>query len=787
MQLDDIFNNAAGQHIAIFVMNCGIDESINELLLKYSSHIKKIYIVNSIEATSNITMKLKMLQESLPDITEVVYYENHLKDQVAHKVAMHLTKEAKMNTSFILVSKTKLFANSSSYHQIAPLLDSNPLITALLLTNFNMQFPNEGEFIRVLTETSRNWETIDMFCCNIRDSGCLKLQKCLISSKSTIQNLNLMYNNLSSASAAPIANIILKCDVKKVNISHNKVQDSQVNNALKYLKQNSASILYVEIIAGNSPMIIISDEISKTLPSYHKVQLSIMHYRQPEYIEYILTSFCKIKLSQVMIQSSGLTLEQTKSIIKALPFTDLHIEESHIHYHSTFTDYSLQYFTKISTDDKTVPPFSSLVLINMRNNKICTHNIKTINSVEYFLTHCIEMSSMVIAIKLSNCYITHEIAHKLTSAMKKITDLKLFELSNSYIQDFDLKLITQPLKSSKWLITFIIKSINCFNEGTAENIASIIASNNNIRHLEISNSNMKKNMITNIAKSMKYLKVLRQLNLHNNFITHKVLTVALREKYLLEQLNLSHCKLQEAHFLKICSTLQSMKGMKLTSINLSNNNITNEAARSLSSLLCNQSITHVEMANCNLQEEGMASIINALKHKSLKHLNFSGNRITDFLAAEISAGIQNNPDITSLDLSNCSLEDFGVVAILTSLKQHSSHLRSLKIGPFVSNKETAGSFKGVLSRNRNIENLSLQHCKCEGVFDMLSRKTVSTLQYLDFTSSIMSLKNLISIVGNNTNIKHLNISNCDVHGETDITENNFQDYFWSILILEIPI
>ena len=784
MQFDDTFSIATRHYVVIFIMNCEVDESINELMLEYSGHIKKVYIVNSIEATSNITMKLKMLQDSLPDITEVVYYENHLKDEVAQKAAMHLTKEAKINTNFILVSRTKLFAYGSSYHHIAPLLDSNPLITTLQLTNFNMQFPNEGEFIRALTETSRNWEMIDMSCCNIRDSGCLKLQECFISSKSTIQNLNLMYNNLSSASAAPISNMILKCDVKKVNVSHNKVQESELNNALKCLKclkQNSTSFLYVEIIADNSPMIIISDEIPKTLPTYHKVQLSIMHCHQPECIEYILSSFCKIKVSQLMIQSSGLTLEQTKSIIEALPFTDLHIEGSHVHYHSTFTDYSLQYFTKIFTNDKTVPPFSSLVLINMRSNKICTYNINTINSVEYFLTHFIEMSSMVIAIKLSNCYITHEIAHKLTSAMKKITDLKLFELSNSYVQDLDLKLITEPLKSSRSLITFIIKSINCFNDDTAENIASIIASNNNIRHLEISNNNLKKNMIINIAKSMKDLKLLRQVNLHNNIVTHEVLTVALRERYLLEKLNLSHCKLQEADFLKICSTLQSMKSMKLTSINLSYNNVTNAAARSLSSLLCNQSIAHVEMANCNLQEEGMASIINALKHKSLKHLNFSGNRITDLLAAEISAGILNNPDITSLDLSNCSLEDFGVVEILTSLKQYSSHLRSLKIGPFISNKETAGSFKDVLSRNRNIENLSLQHCKCEGVFDMLSRKTVSTLQYLDFTSSIMSLKNLISIVGNNTNIKHLNISNCDVHGKTDITENNFPGLFLEYL------
>ena len=96
--------------------------------------------------------------------------------KVALKVAEYLIKEAKLHLNFILASRTKLLANSSSYHQITPLLDSNPLINTLQLTNFIMRFPNSGEFIRALTETSRNWEMIDLSC-NIQDSGCLKSQK----------------------------------------------------------------------------------------------------------------------------------------------------------------------------------------------------------------------------------------------------------------------------------------------------------------------------------------------------------------------------------------------------------------------------------------------------------------------------------------------------------------------------------------------------------------------------------------------------------------------------------
>ena len=58
---------------------------------------------------------------------------------------------------------------------------------------------------------------------------------------------------------------------------------------------------------------------------------------------------------------------------------------------------------------------------------------------------------------------------------------------------------------------------------------------------------------------------------------------------------------------------------------------------------------------------------------------------------------------------------------------------------------------------------------------------MSTLQLLDISSSVKSLKNLISIVANNTNIKHLNISNCDVQGESDVIKDDLSGLFIRIL------
>ena len=788
LQLDNSLNDV-GQSAGMIFINYEIDKNFNDLILEHSGQVKKIFFMDSIAAT-DLKMMLTVLQNTLPDITKFVFYERYLKDEVAQKAETYLTKEVKFDISFTLASDTKLLANNSSYHHTAPLLDSNSYINTLHLTNFGMQFPNNGQFVRTLTNTTRNWEMFDLSGSNIRDNGCLELQKYLIASKCTIKDLNVKYNNLSFVSAAAIANLILHCSIKKVDISHNKVQDSQVNDALRCLKRNSINPVCVEIITRNSAMIITSNTNSRHLPSIHKAQLSIMHYFQ---FEDILLSFNKLKLSQVILQNNGLTLEQIKKIIKLLPFTDLHIEEPYMHYNSNFIDYLMQYLNsgleKITRENNTISPFSSYSELNIRKSKICLYDIKTLNSVEDIRTNFIPMSAQVKAIKLSNCYVTHDMTEKLAAVIKKSTILYLFAFCYNNIQESDLKLIINKLKSIKSLNVFIIKSINCFSEGTAEGIADIIAGNKDIKYLEFSNCNMKQSLIIKIAKLIKDLRLLKQLNLNNTILTetHEVLFSSLREKHVLKQLNLSHCKLHESEIVTTASTLKKISTSKeagLTNIDLSYNNITDNAANALASLYSSLSVTQLDLSGCNMLEKGMSQIINALKGRSLKYLNFSDNKITDLLATEISAGICNNPNITSLDLSNCCLQEIGIVEILTSLKKHVSLLTSFKISCSFSNENIVDLFQSVLDKNcKSIENLTLQDCNCMEIFDAL-RKKLSSLQTLDICSSKISLHNLITIVTNSINLKHLDISNCDIQGDDTQDELDVTDYDLLGLFLE---
>ena len=767
------------KYVNIFHMNCKIDEN---LLIEYNSKTKKIYFLNSLVAVGDLSINLSKLQHHLCNTTKIFVYEKNLNDELVQKAALCLIN-AQMHVSFILSSSTKLLSNRTSYHQIAPILDSNTLINNLQVTNFEMQFPKDCRFIRALNNTSRIWEMIDFSGSNICDRDCLDLQHCFIASRSAVKHLNLMKNNLSSVSAVAVANIILACNVERINICYNKLQNIEVINALNCLLKQSGSSVSAEIISLNCNTIIMSN-VDPKLQLWsldQSIQLSVMHYDQCN-VHFILSSFNNINLSKVIMYNNSLTLEQIEAIIEKFSRTDLCIEEAYMQYNCKLIDYSFESLMnellKLTKDDRSLPSFSSLSfsVVDRKLNKICMYDKKIVcSSVEDTLTKFTrwQLNETLVAFKVSNCLITSNIAMELASIINKITELKLFEISYNHITESDLKVIIKALQSTRSLIFFSIKSIDCFIGDTAKDIASIITRNNAIEYLEISNCDMKQSAVLKIAKSVKELGRLKLLNLRNIALTCEALQFALKNKSLLEELNLSRCNLYNSEIVIISNVLNEMK---LNSIDLSYNCISNYAIDALKVLFSNRFLCHVDMSHCNLQEEGISCMVEFFNYKSLKYLDFSGNRITDTIAAKLSAIIENNPFIAYLDLSNCSLQQQGIVEILTSLSEHAFHLKSFKINSLPSNEEIVSCFECLLDNNKSIENLTLQECNCVEIFNAI-RKKLSSMQALDISSSKILFQNLICIIANNINLKHLNISNCDLIGELDVVDNGISGPF----------
>ena len=88
-----------------------------------------------------------------------------------------------------------------------------------------------------------------------------------------------------------------------------------------------------------------------------------------------------------------------------------------------------------------------------------------------------------------------------------------------------------------------------------------------------------------------------------------------------------------------------------------------------------------------------------------------------------------------------------------------------------------------LDNNRSIEALTLQDCNCEEIFDVLSENT-SSLKFFEISSSKIHICNLILIV---SNLRHLNILNCEVHGESDTQADKFSGLLLEHILISVEI
>ena len=83
---------------------------------------------------------------------------------------------------------------------------------------------NDIENISIFLTCSsiKQWKRLDLDNCHIRDVGLRILHRILLQSAITIEELLLISNDLSSSSDGCLADIVIKCRVKELNISSNK-------------------------------------------------------------------------------------------------------------------------------------------------------------------------------------------------------------------------------------------------------------------------------------------------------------------------------------------------------------------------------------------------------------------------------------------------------------------------------------------------------------------------------------------------------------------------------------
>ena len=101
----------------------------------------------------------------------------------------------------------------------------------------------------------KEWKNLHLGFCHIRDAGARILHRILQSSTITIEELWLHSNDLSSSSDGCLADIVINCGVKELNISYNKTIGQTEEFFPTILSSPSLEILYIAGINLSSIMI----------------------------------------------------------------------------------------------------------------------------------------------------------------------------------------------------------------------------------------------------------------------------------------------------------------------------------------------------------------------------------------------------------------------------------------------------------------------------------------------------------------------------------------------------
>ena len=200
------------------------------------------------------------------------------------------------------ISEAACFSGNVISLRGIPLLPSDINCLGLFLTN---------------THIKRVWKRLELLSCNIRDVGCRILHHAITHSASiTIENVHLLANSLTSASAHYISGIVISCKAKLLYLSGNIL--GETDGLSNILKDSVLEEIYVHGNKLNSSSAI---SLFKQLEiGSHLRMLSLMHNDIHDNASDEIATALQMNdsLQSLWINANPLSGEAALSIVKAL-------------------------------------------------------------------------------------------------------------------------------------------------------------------------------------------------------------------------------------------------------------------------------------------------------------------------------------------------------------------------------------------------------------------------------------------------------------------------------------
>ena len=337
---------------------------------------------------------------------------------------------------------------------------------------------------------------------------------------------------------------------------------------------------------------------------------------------------------------------------------------------------------------------------------------------------------------LQNNNIPEEAADELSAAIRANTSLEKLWLGGNHLGSSTV-MIVDALKEISTIKELNLNDNRCRNEKLALTMTSVLAKNKHIERLSLRDNSLNDDGVINIAQSLCKHSALKVLNLQKNNITEEAAEAlaSIISSNNLEALYLGNNQLK-LNAIKLSTAFKNKSSLKL--LDLANNKIPEQVADELSAaIIANNSLEKLWLG-CNHLGSSTVMIANALKEIStLKELNLNDNKnVSEQLAPAITSIIVRNTLIERLSLSNNNLNDDGVMKIAQSLCKHSK-LKSFNLRCNNITEKSAEALASIISSNTGLEELYLGNNLLQlGVIKISTAlKNISSLKVLDLNNN----------------------------------------------------
>lgn len=277
-----------------------------------------------------------------------------------------------------------------------------------------------------------------------------------------------------------------------------------------------------------------------------------------------------------------------------------------------------------------------------------------------------------------------------------VISLTLFAYSLNHSEATELHSIFRSYPAT--IVELSLKKCRVADETWQHLFTGLNESAKSLQSVDLQLSPIPNEVIPKFARSLRYMTLLRRLNVAGVTSSKDALTAIVKSVawcHLLTNLDLSFCQVEDAGAALISDILE--RGCALTSLRLRNAHIRRDGAQKLIGgikkhpclthfdiggnrlgtealgwlgeyLICNRSIRDITADDCGFSSYGCDIVSRALKTNNvLLHLDISRNRIGDCGSNLIADSLKYNTSLVSLSLNFCDVGDQGFSSLLDSL------------------------------------------------------------------------------------------------------------------------